>query len=156
MNAKLFRRLTVAGVAALSAVGLVCCSRTISPGVEPAPPRVVEEAPEESDRSAVKPKDPTTEKPQTPPYLAVVERIQSDGEARISATIDKPRKLVLDTDNVKRIQITREGLPFPRDRSIVLRVDGQGIEWTRQYFTVVLERSSTGVWEVVRGESAKP
>ena len=35
-------------------------------------------------------------------------------------------------------------------------IDGQGIEWTREYLAVELERSSAGVWTVVRRRPVEP
>ena len=103
---------------------------------ESAPPEIDMETPEEPE-------------PKTPRYLAIVEEIHPDRQASVRATVRSPTKLELETENVKRLRITREGLPLVQNRSIVLRIDGQGIEWTRHYVAVELERSSAGTWTVI-------
>jgi hypothetical protein len=149
---------------------LVCCTQPNGPAVEATPARSGaaerhETAPatqppdrsgqaEPRDRSAeptqprIDMETPEEPEPRTPRYLAIVEQIHSDREASVRATIRSPTKLELETDNVKRLRITREGLPLVQNRSIVLRIDGQGIEWTRHYTAVELERSSAGTWTV--------
>ncbi len=100
---------------------------------------------------------PEGPEPRTPRYLEIVEQVHSDRTGTVRATITSPTKLELETDNIKRLRITREGLPLAEGRSIVLRIDGQGIEWTRQYTAVELERSSAGTWTVIgRRPSKKP
>jgi hypothetical protein len=92
---------------------------------------------------------PEKPEPKTPRYLAIVEQVDADQDAKVQATIRPPTGLELETENVKRLRITREGLPLVQNRSIVLRIDGQGIEWTRHYVAVELERSSAGTWTVI-------
>ena len=164
-------------------LALVCCTRPTTPGVEATPPRAdapepveakpptppadtavhqpdqarpgsepIESAPAEIDMET-----PEGPEPRTPRYLEIVEQVHSDRTGTVRATITSPTKLELETDNIKRLRITREGLPLAEGRSIVLRIDGQGIEWTRQYTAVELERSSAGTWTVIgRRPSKKP
>lgn len=161
-------------------LALVCCTRPTAPAVSATPPRgdapqpdpagattqpanapaarpqarstPIEPAPAEIDMET--PEEP---EPRTPRYLEIVDEIRADGVGTVRATVTLPSKLELETDNVKRLRITREGLPLATGRSIVVRIDGQGIEWTRQYTAVELERSSAGTWTVVgRRPSKKP
>lgn len=157
-----------ASMVIMGGITLVCCTRTTSPGLSPtAPPSVVEEP-----STSSKPEQDSTEgegapqpeidvltdtaEPEPPSYVAVVDQYEAGRPGRVRAAITAPNKLELETRNVKRLRITREGLPLPRDRSIVLRIDGQGIEWTRDYLAVELERSPAGVWEVTHLRPAKP
>jgi hypothetical protein len=171
-------RLATIGAAAFMLMGgffLVCCTQPTTPGVNATAPRADtgeageaepltqprDTATDRTRRAA--PRDRATEaappdismdhpeepEPRTPPYLAIVEQVHADRDARIQATISPPTKLELETDNIKRLRITRERLPLAQNRSIVLRIDGQGIEWTRHYIAVELERSTAGTWTVV-------
>lgn len=165
----------VVGFALLCGFALVCCTQPTTPGVDSRSPRTDEAETREAELPArpqnttsaqpgeTRPRDqvgewgppqidmdtPETSEPRTPRYLAIVEQIQADQDAAIRATIHPPTKLELETNNIKRLRITREGLPLAQNRSIVLRIDGQGIEWTQQYIAVELERSSAGIWTVV-------
>lgn len=100
--------------------------------------------------------EPEEPEPPLPPYLSVVERIDPGQQARVYATPIAPNKLEVTTENVKRLRLTRERLPLSRHRSTVLRIDGQGIEWTPKYVAVELERSPAGAWTVVRRKPVNP
>jgi hypothetical protein len=165
-------RVAAIGVAALTLAcgfALVCCTQPTTPAVDATPART--DAGETGEGQPVtQRRDTTTEppgyeatdstqphidmetpedpEPRTPRYLAIVEQIHADREASIRSTVRSPTKLELETDNVKRLRITREGLPLLQNSSIVLRIDGQGIEWTRHYTAVELERSPAGTWTV--------
>lgn len=171
-----------AGFVLVCGFALVCCTRPTTPGVDatrpradagrtsetepPAPPEeATSEQPDEARprhqaTGSVPPEidveAPEEPEPKTPRYLEIVEQVHLDRVPKVRATIVSPTKLELETDNIKRLRITREGLPLARNRSIVLRIDGQGIEWTRKYLAVELERSSAGVWEVVRRRPVEP
>ena len=88
--------------------------------------------------------------PKIPDFLRIVERMHDNKRASVRARIEKPRRLVLDTDNVTRVRIDRRELELPRGRSITIRIDGQGIEWTPRYDVVELERTAGGVWSPVK------
>ena len=88
--------------------------------------------------------------PKIPDFLRIVQRTHDDKRASVLARIEKPRRLVLDTDNVTRVRIDRRELELPRNRSITIRIDGQGIEWTPRYDMVELERTAGGVWSPVK------
>jgi hypothetical protein len=85
-----------------------------------------------------------------PPYVSIVELIDAGQRPAVRVTPVAPRKLIVATQNVKRLRLTREGLPLARDRSIVLSIDGQGIEWTQECLKVELEWTPAGAWSVVR------
>ena len=160
----------------IGGASLVCCSRTTSPGVEAPPPRAEtkpseakpsETPPQEAQAEPEKPaeRQPPTEidmrtpqqpAPELPRYVAVVDQYEAGQPGIVRANVVQPRKLELETTNVRKLRITREGLPLARDRSIALHIDGQGIEWTREYVAVELERSPAGVWEVVNRKPTKP
>jgi hypothetical protein len=85
----------------------------------------------------------------TPPYARILKEIDPRGRTQLVTGVSKPRTLSIDTTNVQRLLVTREGLPLARNRSVVLRIDGKGIEWTPKYESLELERSSSGDWQVV-------
>jgi hypothetical protein len=171
-------RLIVLGTAALaclSTVGLICCTRPPAAEVSATPPRASE--PEKQTEDSGIPQQaartPPEESASTPPatidmdtpeepapvppsYMSIVEEIDPVKRSIVYTTIEPPRTLELTTENVKRIRLTREGLPLARHGSLVLRIDGQGIEWTRKYVAVELERSSAGEWSVVDRRPANP
>lgn len=88
--------------------------------------------------------------PKIPDFLRIVQRTHDDKRASVRARIEKPRRLVLETDNVTRVRIDRRELGLPRSRSITIRIDGQGIEWTPRYDVVELKRTIDGVWSPVK------
>ena len=167
------------GLAMIGCLTLVCCQKPTAqvetdqtPEVakpEPTPaPVVTQKPPTQTAEPVAAPPPPTPQpsqpgadavinmdqdeakKPPLPPFLAVVEEINPTDRSTVNATITPPRKLALETDNVKRLRLTRERLPLARNRSIVLQIDGQGIEWTAKHIAIELERSSAGEWTVVR------
>lgn len=166
-----FRRFMI-GIAAsmviMGGITLVCCTRTTSPSLSPTVPPSVKEEPSistKSEQDSIEGESvpqpeidvlTDTPEPKPPSYVAVVDQYEAGRPGRVRAKITAPSKLELETGNVRRLRITREGLPLPRDRSIVLRIDGQGIEWTRDYLVVELERSPAGVWEVTHLRPVKP
>jgi len=178
------RRLSWIGLAVCSAacgLVLVCCTRPSAPRVsvtsqqadnataaagrdaaQVAPPRQSDsQPPAQPPPQPPAPPAPTIEieqpePPTPPPYLSIVERIDAGRRPRIDVRLDPPQTLELDTDNVRRLRLTREGLPLSRTHSIVLRVDGQGIEWTPKYVAIELERSPAGAWEVVGRRAYAP
>lgn len=175
----------MAAFALLCGFVLVCCTRSPSPGVTATPPRAVDAdetaeavqpqaatpegvAPEQLDRTrpgqervaatvpSIDVDEPEKPQPALPRYLEIVEETDPTRRASVEATITPPRKLELNTQNVKLLRLTREGLPLTRNRSIVLQIDGQGIEWTPKYVAVELERSPAGEWTVVRRRPYEP
>lgn len=100
--------------------------------------------------------EPQQPEPPLPPYVFVVERIDPHQRGRVRANTVAPNRLELTTDNVRRLRLTRERLPLSRHRSIVLRIDGQGIEWTPKCLAVELQRSPAGAWTVVRRRLVEP
>jgi hypothetical protein len=172
-------------LAFLCGYGMVACERTSTEGVAATQPRAVDmhrggegtvTPPPEALGTGVEPEDQAlfrpdrTEpeartidmdeasqpEPKVPRFVEVAEEIEPERLASVQVNVVPPSKLVLDTDNIKRLRLTREGLPLSRHRSIVLRIDGQGIEWTPKYVAVELERSSTGAWTVVRRRAYQP
>jgi cytoskeletal protein RodZ len=175
----------VAVCALLCGFVLVCCARSPTPGVSATVPRAADsgETAETEESVSAPPANVATEQPETTPpgqetadatapsieidvpeepkpelprYLEIIEEIDPAREPSIEATVAPPQKLELNTRNVKLLRLTREGLPLTRNRSIVLQIDGQGIEWTPKYVAVELERSPAGAWTVVRRRPYQP
>lgn len=94
--------------------------------------------------------------PELPPFLAIVDRIEPGQRANVAVRLDPPRLIELRTTNVQRIRITREELPLARNRSTVLQIDDQGIEWTAGVYVVELERTRSGAWEIVSRRAENP
>lgn len=90
--------------------------------------------------------------PELPEYLTLVARFDAQQPVRVQVISAEGRRLVLDTHNVSRLRIDRAQVPVQRDRSIVLLLDGQGIEWLASSKVVEFERSENGVWRPVRPE----
>lgn len=88
--------------------------------------------------------------PALPSYVRVLERFDPQEPARVHVEISSARRLVIETDNVQRLRIDRARLPMATHRSIVLRLDGQGIEWTPRSTVREFQRSPNGVWSAVR------
>ena len=93
------------------------------------------------------------EPPDLPDYITVLERFQTDEPARVELAITSPERLVIDTQNVRRLRVDRQRLPMNTRRSIVLRLDGQGIEWTADSDVSEFERSVNGEWTPARKRS---
>lgn len=77
--------------------------------------------------------------------MTIVERFEGDQPARVTGGVSAGR-VVLDTDNVRVLRIDRRKLPFARNRSVPLLLDGQGIEMTGKSDLVELIRSRNGQW----------
>lgn len=90
-----------------------------------------------------------------PDFIEVIERFNDTQPSRTQAWPTPPSRLVIDTENVKRMRIHREKLKLVRDRSIALFLDQQGIEWTTRVETLELERSPTGAWRAVETGRAR-
>lgn len=124
------------------------------PAVQPTP-APTHDPPSAAPPSNINMDQPAESKP-PPPFLAVVEEINPARRSTVTAELHPPRKLVVNTTNVKRLRLTRERLPLTHSRSIVLRIDDQGIEWTSKHVAIELERSAAGEWTVVKRRPRKP
>lgn len=94
--------------------------------------------------------------PKTPDFLAILGRVADGKRVTLDAQIEPNNTLRLTTENVERIRLTRKGLPLPRDRSVAVIIDQQGIEWTSSTDVVELERSPGGTWNIIRAPAARP
>jgi hypothetical protein len=74
----------------------------------------------------------------------------------MTVTAETQRSLSLTTRNVSRFRIQRDGSPLRYGTNVILRIDGQALEWTGRYEALVLERSSNGVWEVAERVDRRP
>lgn len=95
------------------------------------------------------PKPPPAAAEQLPSYIQVVERIRASEPVQVHVDTSSPQRLVIETRNVRRLRIDREHAPLALNRSVVLRLDGQGIEWTADSRTHEFERSTNGEWEAL-------
>jgi hypothetical protein len=143
------------GIATLT-LGLVACD-TAPPASErepqsrPAPQTQPETQPESQPATTA----PTA--PELPDYMALVARVDPAAAVDVRVRLDADRnRLEVDTDNVRRLRIARADVPLRRERSIVLRLDGQGIEWRADSDVVIFERSANGRWVPVEPADVDP
>ena len=163
----------VAGLALLGVFGLFCCTNPNSPHTRPDAHNPTPEEQPSKPTAGSEQTDVTREgqtdaaqaeaelprlieiegeekpAPPIPPYANIVEQFQPGQHGEVAGTIESETKLLVDTRNVKRLRLTREGTPLSRTRSVVLQLDGQGIEWSAKHIAIELERSPGGSWEVV-------
>jgi hypothetical protein len=90
--------------------------------------------------------------PKLPDYLIILKRFDELRPVDAQARTEGDHRLIIQTENVRRIRIDRKRLPLRRDRSISLQLDGQGIEWLASSPVDEFERSNTGEWKAVTGE----
>lgn len=90
------------------------------------------------------------EKPRLPDYIRVLAPADRTRGTDVSASLPESGVINLQTANVRRLQLTREALPFASAGSIAVRIDGQGIEWQPRYPVLELELLQNGSWEIVR------
>jgi hypothetical protein len=78
----------------------------------------------------------------------IIEEIEKAGQpASAVGTVVGPRKLAVETKNVRALRIDLPRAGMPSSRSIVLRIDHQVIEITGRYGSVArFERSLQGFW----------
>lgn len=87
-----------------------------------------------------------------PEFVRVQSKADVGKGSRVLAKVESQgRRLTIDTENVTQLEIRRDLLDLPRDRSIVLYLDGQLFEWTRDSRVTEFRRSPAGVWTPVRG-----
>lgn len=157
-----------AGLLAMACGWLVCCQaperRTHGPQPVAETPTPADETPSQPapSRMETPPPEPDAPPPAEPPaevkpveenlpdYLRIVDVFREGEQPRVEYRIESPRRLVIDTHNVQRLRIERSQLPMQTRGSIVLQLDGQGIEWTASSTTVEFERSANGDWQPVR------
>jgi hypothetical protein len=124
-----------------------------APASQPAPtppsPQVATSAPAEPPASPHAP-GPEAQTQELPDYIEVLERYHPAEAARVSVQLDSPRRLIIDTQNVRRLRIDRNKLPLSKRGHIILRLDEQGIEWRAGSSTDEFERSVNGDWTPVK------
>lgn len=118
---------------------------TTSRAPESRPSTTLTEKPVEPDNTTTTP----TTQPALPEWLEIVASF-GDEPGAVDIVHAEGRRLVLDTRAVRRLHIDRARLPLHRDRSIVLILDGQGIEWRANSTVDLFERSENGVWTPVK------
>ena len=89
------------------------------------------------------------EKDEQPGWIRILE-LERDGIARASGSFPEQNRIIVDTQNVKRIQVHFGNLPLAEKKRIILRIDRQAIEIVRRpgREMIVLERRPTGQWDV--------
>ncbi len=89
-------------------------------------------------------RDPREEQPG---WLRILKLDDPDLPAGLQGKFPEQNLMIVDTQNVKRIDIHIGHLPLAPGRRIILRIDGNGMELRRgkgQFIT--LERTATGAW----------
>ncbi len=84
-----------------------------------------------------------------PGWLKVLELADEKQPAAVKGSFPEQNIMIVETQNVRRIQIHVGHLPLAAGRRITLRIDKQGIEILRKGREfVVLKRSLTGEWVI--------
>lgn len=144
----------------------------VAPSEKPAPTAVATAPPAQSPSATTPPPapPPTTDEPRpappvasapppvepartpsielVPEYVEVLELMDPAGATRVRAQAEPPARVVVETENVRRLRLRRERLSLARDRSVALKLDGQTFEWTRATPIVEFARSANGSWMV--------
>jgi hypothetical protein len=121
------------------------------PQSRPTAGKPVAPTPEPPGAAVAEPAEPAAPaEPELPNYLTLVARIDARQPARAEVLGAAEQRLAVNTHNVKRLRIERGRLPFRKDRSIALILDGQGIEWRADSKVVEFERSPNGAWMPVK------
>jgi hypothetical protein len=90
-----------------------------------------------------------TPQDEQPGWLKILDLADKDALATTKGTFPEQNKMVVDTQNVERIQIHIGHLPMAEKKRITLRIDNQGIELVRNKRNfVTLIRRPTGEWVV--------
>jgi len=99
---------------------------------------------------------PRTDEPDLPDYVRVLARFRPDEPPDVRIEITSPTRLVVRTRNVRKLWIDRDRLPMETGQSLVLQLDGQGIEWTAGSTVREFERSINGDWTGTPPEPPQP
>lgn len=91
------------------------------------------------------------ESPPVPEFVRVESKADVGRKSSVVAKVEAEGRLTIETDNVTGLQIRRELLDLPRNRSTLLYLDGQVFEWTPASKVTEFRRSPAGVWTPVRG-----
>ncbi|MBW7906028.1 MAG: hypothetical protein LC135_17330 [Phycisphaerae bacterium] len=135
-------------------------SADAQPATEPVEPAAPEPRPADAAPAAPPPDDGAiaarADNPYAIPYLRILELRSAAEPPVVTPRLEGEQVLVLETRNVQRLRITREHLAIRRDRSVILRIDGQNFEWTRRYDSIELHRDQNGFWNIISREPAGP
>jgi hypothetical protein len=130
------------------------------PPTEPGVPATPEPRPADAAPTAPPPDDDAPaaggENPYAIPYLRILELRSASEPPVVTPRLEGQQALLLETRNVQRLRITREHLAIRRDRSVILRIDGQNFEWTTRHDSIELHRDQNGFWNIVSREPAGP
>jgi len=94
--------------------------------------------------------------PKLPAYLEILSTVHERIGARVDVVKAEEDVLSLTTENVARLRVLRNELPFTPGRSVIVRIDGQAIEWSVRGESVELTRGRTGAWTAASSSSTRP
>ena len=84
-------------------------------------------------------------------WVQVREFFNEGDKAGVRADYEGPNRVILETSNVRRIELNLGSLPRNPRKSMTLRLDGQGIELSSKHGPIVeFERGAAGRWSLVR------
>lgn len=104
----------------------------------------------------VKPAQPKPPARPKPGWTVFDAAFEVDRDATIDAKMTNARRMLVKTDNIRRLRIDLNNLPGGSDARGPwnLQIDGQGIELTgRRGRVLTLERSEGGRWDVVEARN---
>jgi hypothetical protein len=89
---------------------------------------------------------PAAAEPEIPDYVTILERYNPQQRATVEVHPEPGNRLLIDTNNVRRLHIDRDRVPLDRRRSMSLQLDGQGVEWLATSKVEEFERTINGQW----------
>jgi hypothetical protein len=127
---------------------------------EPATAEKLSDEPEAPDRQAEPPEPPDpfhlkfelAEQGQKHKGWVQVMKFFNEGDkAGVEARWEEGNRITLDTHNVRYLSLDLGQLPVDRRKSVILRLDGHGIQLSGRHWPVVeFERGQAGTWRLVR------
>ncbi len=141
-------------------------ARSIEPQSTPAPAEsraaAIEPAAEEPARPpepAVEPDRPAVQPAalESPPGTTILAVAGPSHPPAVTLEARPPRTLKLTTDNVQRMRLSRAALPLgDAPGSLVVHIDGSGIEFRDSFDWIIVERTVTGAWIIVERHPIHP
>lgn len=130
---------------------------------EPATAEMPSDEPETTDRQAGPPEPPEPADPfhlkfelaeqgqRHKGWVQVMKFFNEGDKAGVEAHWEGSNRITVDSHNVQYLSLDLGQLPVDRRKSVVLRLDGHGIQLSTRHWPVVeFERGQAGTWRLVR------
>ncbi|UCG31701.1 MAG: hypothetical protein JSU68_08530 [Phycisphaerales bacterium] len=84
-------------------------------------------------------------------WVQVMKFFNEGDKAGVEATWEGGNRITVDSHNVQYLSLDLGQLPVNRGKSVILRLDGHGIQLSSRHWPVVeFERGQAGTWSLVR------